>query len=253
MGRKATGGGSSNKATRRPKIDPPPDHWPDAFKPVAELITPDPPEWLAEHLLRWATTIYMCQAVERRQPTRAQMVKILAKVRDAADLLRRALGEPSVCEFLNAGASTPLDASYKFQIVLGELQIRAGRALKLPNLIDSKGKVKAGRGRALPDGAISGQTYCALLIAEAWKRFHGEYPASRNRKAAKAVDLYWRLAGGQRDISWGNDPLAAWRYHLKEAESIPAEQDRAEIRRHMLESARFADHLKSEAAREGGK
>ena len=200
MARRPAGGGSRNKSTQRPEMAGPPDRWPDALKPVAELIVPDPPDWLAEHLSRWTTTIYMHQAIERRQPTRAQMVKILAKVRDAADLLRRALGEPSVCEFLNAGASRPLDASYKFQLVLEELHIRAGRALKLPNLIDGKGKVKAGRGRALPDGAISGQTYCALLIAEAWKRFHGEYPASRNRKAAKAVDLYWRLAGGQRDI-----------------------------------------------------
>ena len=86
-----------------------------------------------------------------------------------------------MCEFLNAAATTPLDAPHKFQIVLGELQIRASRALKLSNLVNSKGKTKAGRGRALPDGAISGQTYCALLIAEIWKRFHGEYPPSSNR------------------------------------------------------------------------
>ena len=39
--------------------------------------------------------------------------------------------------------------------------------------------------------------------------------------------------------------MAAWRYHLKEAENTPAEQDRAEIRRHMIESARWDDILKS--------
>jgi hypothetical protein len=254
MGRKAAGAPHSKASTqRKPKIDLPVQHPIDEFKAVARLITPDPPDWLAEHLMSWAPTIFLSKAAELRQPTRAEMVEILTKVRDAAALLQRALAQPSVCEFLDAGGSEPLDAHFKFRMVVGELQLRADRASKLPNLVDKKGKVKAGRGHAQPDGAISTQTYCALLIAEAWKWFRGEYPAPRNKRAAQAIDLCWQLAGGKRETSWGNNPLTAWRYHLKAAATIPAEQERAELRRHMREHVRQVDLLKSEAAGESGK
>jgi site-specific DNA recombinase len=51
--------------------NPPTPRKADEFKAVAELITPNPPDWLTEHLSRWASTILMSQAVELRQPTRA--------------------------------------------------------------------------------------------------------------------------------------------------------------------------------------
>jgi hypothetical protein len=127
-----------------------------------------------------------------------------------------------------------------------DVQARADRASKTPDLVDSKGKAKAGRGRARPSGAISAQTYCAIFIAEVWKFFRGKYPAPRNKEAEEAADLYWKLAGGKRD-SWGNDPAGAWRPHLAKADKTPAIQDRAEIRRHLRGAAQqskllAADH-----------
>ena len=194
----------------------------------------------------------MSQAVERRQPTRAEMLAKLKRIRNAAAILRHELGDASVCEFLSEGGSQPLDAAQKFQMIVGELEIRAERASKLPNLVNKKGRTKAGQGRAQPDGAISTQTYCAMFIAEAWKWFRQEYPAPRNRDAAKAIELYWNLVGGQRN-TWGGDPLNAWRPHLKEAAKIPPDQkDRAEIRRHLRINAMDADTINSEAAMEDG-
>jgi len=216
----------------------------DMFKPVAELITPDPPDWLARHLWSWAPCMRMGYAVELLQPKRAEMVRVLRKVKEAAALLERALAAPSVVEFLNEGGSEPLDAPSKFQMVLGELRIRADRALKLPSLVNAKGKARAGRGPALPDAAIPTQIYYAIFISEAWKWFHGEYPAPRNERAAKAIDLYWELSGGIRQ-SWGSAPWKAWRHHLKVAAKTPAEQDRAEFRRHMNEDVRHAEYFKT--------
>lgn len=210
-----------------------------AFAPIAKLIAPDPPEWLAEHLQRWSPTIFLSRAVEMRQSTRAEMRQMLAQISSAAGLLQRALSEGSVREFLDADPSTPMDSSGKFQMILGELLFRADRAARSPILDSRTGRTKAGRGPALPDGAISAQTYCALLIAETWKWFRGEYPAPRNRQAARAVDLYWQLSGGQKQI-WGNDPLSSWRHHFIKAQAIPAEKDRAEYRRHLLEANRAA-------------
>jgi hypothetical protein len=73
------------------------------FEPIAKLISPNPPEWLVEHLEGSLPSISMSCAVEMRQPTRAEMLELVISIREAAALLIRALGEPSVCEFLDAG------------------------------------------------------------------------------------------------------------------------------------------------------
>jgi len=244
MGRKKAGAASSGKALK-PKVELPADTSVDAFRPVAELIIPDPPTWLAEHLQRWSSTIFLGHAVELRQPTRAEMVEILTEVGDATALLRRALGEPSVREFLYPGDAVSLAHLALLRTAIDDVQARTDSASKMPSLVNGKGKAKAGRGRAQPPGAISAQTYCALFIAEVWKFFRGEYPAPRNREAEEAANLYWKLAGGKRN-SWGNDPAGAWRPHLAKAEKTRAVRDRAAIQCHLREAAQQAKLLASD-------
>ena len=201
----------------------PPDHSANAFEPVADLIAPDPPDWLPEHLLRWSSTIFISYAVEWRQPTRAEMVKILGEVRDAAAFLQRELGQPSLREFLDVGGSEPLNASTKFQTILAELQVRADRASKLSNLVDDKGRARAGRSRAQPDGAISAQAYCALLVAEAWKWFRREISgASQSSCCASCRPLLatrrWTKAKlGQRSPNIVASPFPSSREHTGRA------------------------------------
>ena len=196
---------SPGSRLRQLAIEPSPIDCVENFNEVAKLIAVDPPDWLAEHLRRWSSTILMNHAVELHQPTRRQMGKTLSSVGDAAALLQRALANPSVREFLDAGADCPINSPGKIQMILGEVRSRAEHASALPALVNEKGKTKAGRGPALLDGAISAQAYCALFIAETWKWFSGKYPAPRNRIVAKAIDLYWRLSGGQVQ-HWGAIP-----------------------------------------------
>jgi hypothetical protein len=242
------------RATARvePKFHFPPDHPVRKFRPVAKLITAEPPNWLGEHLLTWAHEVAVCVSMEQFQQKRAELAENLRKFREAAAFMRHRLDELSICQFLSASGDEPLDAPYKFQIVLSELETRAADAINSPNLVDDKGKVKAGKARARPDGAISGQTYCALVIAEAWKKIHGKHPAPRNRNALKATDLYWHLVGGKRPPSWGDDHLMAWRHHLRQATTISNVRDRAEIRRHMDIAAGFEKFLNSDHASQPG-
>jgi len=241
-------------ATERaePKFHLPPDHPVRKFRPVAKLITAEPPNWLGEHLLTWAHEAAVCLSMEPFQQKRAELTQNLRKFREAAAFMRHGLDELSICQFLSAGAVAPLDDPCKFQIVLSELENRAADAVNSSNLVDDKGKVKAGTGRAMPDGAISGQVYCALVIAEAWKKIHGKYPAPRNTNAIEATNLYWHLIGGKRRQSWGNDHLTAWRHHLRKAKTISNVRDRAEIRRHMDIAAGFEEFLNSDLARHAG-
>jgi hypothetical protein len=92
--------------------------------------------------------------------------------------------------------------------------------------------------------------YCALLIAEAWKFFRGDYPGSRNAEAARAAEEYWRLAGCERQ-SWGGKPNA-WRPHFEEAESQNIEELRREYIRHLKESAAQAAALEPEPQSQRG-
>jgi hypothetical protein len=211
----------------------PTDHLAD-FEAVAILVAPDPPAWLAKHLMGWSASVLLSRAVEKRQPTRAEMRKILTTVNHAAGALQRALRETAIREILDAGGDAAMQLPGNLTALLGDIEKRAKRAATLPVFVNREGKTKAGRGRALPDGAILSQTYCALLIAETWKWFRGEYPRPRNRDAAKAADLFWRLSGGEVQ-SWGNDKLATWRSQLKKIPALKADKEIAEYRRHLRE------------------
>jgi hypothetical protein len=145
----------------------------------------------------------------------------LGKIGEAALLLCRELGQPAIREFLEVPPAVPIENMGLLDKGLRDLAGRANRASKATSLVNKAGKSKAGRSRAAPPGAISAQTYCALLIAETWKYFRGRDPAPRNKQAAKAADAYWRAAGCER-ITWGEDPLNAWRYHFGKARTAEA-------------------------------
>lgn len=217
------------------------------FEPISKLIAPDPPVWLTEELMRWSSSILLDRAVHMKQPTRAQVVRRLKAIHDAAALLRRELGEQAMVEFLNAGDDQSMDMPAKFSLVIGEILVRADRAVKLPSLVDENGKPRAGRGPALLDGAISAQAFCALFIAEAWRAIRGEYPASRNRDATQAADIYWQQSGGKEQKGWGDDPLSAWRYHFKVARAVATEDPlRLEIQRHLATAEHMFKQLQPE-------
>ena len=217
------------------------------FERISKLITPNPPVWLTEELMRWSPSILLDRGVYMKQPTRVQMVRRLRAIQEAAHFLRRELGESSTVEFLNAGGDQPMDVPAKFSLVIGEIQVRAERAAKLPSLVDENGKPRAGRGPAMLGGAISAQAFCALFIAEAWRTVRGEYPADRNKDAAQAADLYWRQSGGKEQQGWGDDPLTAWRHHFKVARAVPADDTlRLEIQRHLEAAEHMFKQLQPE-------
>jgi hypothetical protein len=223
----------------------------EAFESVARLITPNPPAWLIEHLCRWLPLFAV--AAEKLQPSRADMRARLGEIEEAATLLTEALGNTAIVEFLDHGADQPLPAPGNLRMLLMDLRNRAAAACRLSTLIDSKGRTKAGKGRAWPRAVISARAYCALLVAQTWLRLRRYYPSTRNKQAAEAADIFWRLAGGERE-SWGNNPLIAWRRHFEEArddQSDETEVLRAEYQRHLRESA-HVEAFFAEDPSEGG-
>jgi hypothetical protein len=191
--------------------------------------------------------------VEILQPSRAEVRANLPKVVEAASVLIMALDGSAIVEFLDLGADQPFRAPGNLLATLVDIGNRAAAASRSAALVDSRGRTKAGRGRALPKARISAKTYCALLIAETWLYFNGNYPPPRNKQAEEAADIYWRLAGGERQ-SGGEDKLIAWRRHFQDAlknQSAEMNALREEYKRHLLESARM-EALTAEDPSEGG-
>ena len=171
---------------------------------------------------------------------------MLNGVAQSASRLIAALGHPALVEILGVGSDGPLPDPGKLQALLVDVRGRAQTASNSSLLVTADGRTRAGRSRATPrEPAMSAQTYCALFIAETWKYFWDAYPPPRNRRASQAAEEYWRLAGGDR-LSWGNDPLSAWRRHFMKASKDQSEEAnslRAKIRRDLREAAAQAEAL----------
>ena len=226
------------------EVESPPPRSVEEFEPIAKLLTPNPPAWLNEylHFLYWS--VWRNWVLEREQPSRAELMRTLAEVNKAAAVLLRHLGSrPVVLEFLGVASGGPL-ALGKIGFLLAMLADVANWATKaseLPTLVTPGGKTKPGQGRANPTKTIPARTFCALVIAESWKHFKGDYPHPKNRKAAEAAETYWLLSIGKKKLGWGSDELAAWTPHFRTARSAEGAKDRA----------RICDHLREYEARRG--
>src|SRR5450631_3668819 len=104
--------------------------------------------------------------------------------------------------------------------MLPDLAGRAERAMASSVLSTEGGKTRPGRRKSLPPGASSAKLFCAALVAEAWKNFHGDDPPPRNRDAASAAHTLWRAVGGETK-GWGTDPLNRWRYYFQRVQGPP--------------------------------
>jgi hypothetical protein len=190
---------------------------------------------LAAYFDRWVPSLGIDRDVHQRQPTKAEMKRRMIAINHAALLLANSLSDSATCEFLEGAGSVNIENRGGIENALRIIAERAAIAAKSHS--NTKGKTTSGRGKGLPPGAYSSKVYCAILIAETWKHFRGDYPLSHNRNAAAAADAFWRLSGGKA-TGWGSDRLNGWKRHFKTAQATEAAKDRAEVRRHLALSAR---------------
>jgi hypothetical protein len=221
---------SAEPETREYAIEPPPERDDKEFQAIAQLITAHPPAWLNQCLNFLCSSVWVSLVRGFEQPTRGELKRTLAEVSDATKVLYQALSRPIVLEFLAVGRGRPVTIpQFLFlQMMLADVHNWADAASNSPRLVTPDGKTKGGRGRAYAGNPLLSQTYCALVIAECWKRFRGAYPAPRNRKAAEAAETLWQFSTGQKSGYGGADPLEGWRSRFEKAQSPDAERRRTE-------------------------
>jgi hypothetical protein len=220
---------SSSSVPETLEYELPPEHQDEDFQPIAQLVTPNPPKWFKEYLHFFYWSVRTNSALEEEQPSRAELLRTLAEVKNAAEILMNALGRPVVLQILGTVRPVSIAAVLFLLGTLRAVYEQASNASQSPILVKEDGRARSGQGRAFAAQTISARTYCALVIAESWKHFNGDYPPPRNRKAAEAAELLWQASIGKRSGYGGTDVLAAWRPHFKKARSSEAEGKRAEI------------------------
>ena len=198
------------------------------------IASTNAPPWLATFLRDWAPSLMLDRAVHAVQPTKAKMREQLIQVANAATILQRALRDSPTKEILELEGGIRIENIGGLDDTLRAIGERATLAAASPRISATSTRAKPGSGKALPANAFSPKTFCAVIISEAWKYLHDEYPAPRNVKAAAAAEAFWRASGGITK-SWGSNPLRSWSYHFKKARSPAANKLRQELRRHCVE------------------
>ena len=192
------------------------DELPLTFESIAlVLFGGTPPYWLVFHFQRWSLTLATERSLGHCRPTRSKVKKNLKTIEVAAKALNAALGCIATTEFLEAGEYGRIKDFHLVRERLYDLARRAQAAENSPALSSEQGVTKPGRGKAILPGAIRPHTLCAWMIAEAWKVLHGRHPAARNKEAALAADMFWRIStirsvsDGPTDDRpvWGKDRL----------------------------------------------
>ena len=205
----------------------------DGYGAVAQLIAPTAtPSWLRNYFAEWAPSLTVDSGVVTQQPTRKVMNGRLLEISEAALLLEKALADTAVREFLEAAGRVRIDNLGGLQVALQQIARHAQEAANSPELVTPRGTVRSGRGAAKPPDSFGPMTFCAVIVAQAWKFIRGEYPGPRNQAAARACEALWKAAVGKRD-SWGNQPQEAWRPYLKAATSEVTSQVREDCQRHL--------------------
>lgn len=217
------------KAARKPDSALPP---PSLDEVATLLVASDTPPWLKKYLESWAPSLAIDRGVSAIQPTRVAMKKQLEDFTKAATLVERALTDTPFMEFLQGAGRAKFEGLGGLQQALRVIAQHAEAAARGPELTTEAGKTRSGRGKALPPGAISPKTFCAILIVEAWKFLHGNYPAPRSEGAAAAAHAYW-LASGGTNSGWGENPHGAWRPIFEGARKVEATELRTDIQRRL--------------------
>jgi hypothetical protein len=218
-----------SSAPETPKSNLPPERQDEDFQPIAQLVTPNPPEWFREylHFLYWS--VWRISVMENEQLSRTELLQTMGKVKNAAEVLMNALGRPVVLEILGTIRPVHIPKVLYLLAMLRDLHEQARNASQSPILVDEEGNAKPGRGRAFAEQTISARTYCSLVIVECWKHFNGAYPTPSNRRAAEAAETYWQASIGKKSGIGGIDVLKAWRPHFKKVRLSIADRKRAEI------------------------
>jgi hypothetical protein len=98
----------------------------EGFMETARLVAGEnPPRWLAKHLQRWSSSVFLDGNVHAKQPGKAEARARLRKLSEAVELAHRELHDPDVIPPLLAEVFGPLPDNAGVDAVLKEIGRRA--------------------------------------------------------------------------------------------------------------------------------
>jgi hypothetical protein len=108
----------------------------EGFIETARLIAGDnPPRWLAKHLQRWSSSVFLDGNVHAKQPGKAEVHARLQKLSGVVESVGREILDSVVVEPLLAGKFGPLPDNAGLDAILREMGRRADVSSSLPKLL----------------------------------------------------------------------------------------------------------------------
>jgi hypothetical protein len=110
----------------------------EGFIETARLTAGEnPPRWLARHLQRWSSSVFLDGNVHAKQLGRAEARSRLLKLRAATDFVQREVYDPIIFGLLVTDEFGPVPDNAGIDTVLEEIRRRADVASSRPNILDT--------------------------------------------------------------------------------------------------------------------
>ena len=153
------------------------------------------------------------------RPTRTEQNEDLDIIIESLAVVVRKFKSTFTREVLAAAAKDrrKLNELLKAPVALLELSKTAKELIPR----NSRGQIKAGRGKEIIRDRLSPKAICAAFIVEIWQFCHEDLPGPQTRAAAAAAQYMWMFVS-LRDERWGNDVVNSWRHHFKTVLNNPS-------------------------------
>lgn len=211
-----------------------------AIQRAAEILVTPAPSWLVDVLSDFSFEVVSQHSIDEITRTRKETFDSVSAAQEMAAGLIDFLRGPGGPGFIAAHAS---EVSEEFQLQLADLlqKFLGGPYAVRASMLDKKGRMRAGRGKALLRGVMSARYICAAIVSEAaaFVAQHGFEPASKTDLYRAATHLWTSWIGLK---GWGNSRLPSWKSYFEAASDDRLAGLRAEVRRHL--SIRLAHEIR---------
>jgi hypothetical protein len=199
---------------------------------AAECLISPAPAWLIEVLSDFAFEISTQHSIDEMSLTRTELFKSITSAQRMAIGFIEYLQTPHGPGFVSAHAPE-IDEDFQRQLIEPLQKLLQGMNSVPASMLDARGKVRSGRGKALLPGSMPARYICAAIISEAARFLEqkGLSAPAKTKLNKSATHLWMSLLPPL--MGWGESRSPSWTRYFKAAEDPRLSALRQEVFRHL--------------------
>jgi len=199
---------------------------------AAECLISPAPAWLIKVLSNFSFEISIEHNIEKMSLTRKDLFKSVSSAQRMAIGLIDFLQTPLGPGFVSAHAPE-VDEDFQHQLIEPLQKVVRGMNAVPASMLDGRGKVRSGRGKALLPGSMPARYVCAAIISEAAMFLvqKGLSAPSKAKLSKSATHLWTSLLPPLE--GWGKSRSPSWIRYFKAAEDPRLSTLRQEVLRYL--------------------